>query len=317
MTAPPFFSVIINNFNYGRYLKQAIDSVLTQTFQDYELIVVDDHSTDQSLDILKLYQDRLNLIQMPRNSGQIAANNAGITHAKGQYICFLDSDDVFLGSKLAKLYETILANPDADFYQHQYYYGDEALQICSPAYPYYMRSGNLSNLCQKSGMLAYTPTSNHCYKARFLQKIIPIDPFLLNAHADHPPAMLAHLLGAVHSIPRPLTIYRLHGKNVSHATKQAKGADLQSLFKASLNLEKVYFCVNEVLQRIGSPVRADLNKSLSFQRYQYVFGKAHFWRLFFAILKTPAIQGLSAKVEFLQMAMQWRKCVTQNGLSAN
>jgi glycosyltransferase involved in cell wall biosynthesis len=249
---------------------------------------------------------------MPQNSGQIAANNAGIAQAKGQYICFLDSDDVFLELKLTKLHEAILSSPPADFYQHQYYYGDEALQICSPAYPYYMRSGNLSDLCQKSGMLTYTPTSNHCYKASFLQKIIPIDPLLLSAHADHPPAMLAHLLGTVHCIPAPLTIYRLHGKNVSHTTKQTKVTDPQSLFKESLNLEKVYLCVNEVLHKIGSPIRADLNKSISFQRCQYVFGKMRFWRFFLSILRTPAIQGLSAKIEFLQIAKQWRKGVKGN-----
>jgi glycosyltransferase involved in cell wall biosynthesis len=89
------FSVLIPVYNRQNYLQQTLDSVLQQTFQDFELIVVDDGSTDRSLEILASYADKITLLQQP-NSGPEIARNRAAGAAQGEYLVFLDSDDYLL-----------------------------------------------------------------------------------------------------------------------------------------------------------------------------------------------------------------------------
>jgi len=105
-------SVIIPTFNRGRLLKEAVDSVLAQDYPDFELLVVDDGSVDDSAEILHAYGQRLNLIQQ-QNRGVSAARNAGIAAASGRYIAFLDSDDLWLPQKLTRQVQFFNRYPDA------------------------------------------------------------------------------------------------------------------------------------------------------------------------------------------------------------
>jgi glycosyltransferase involved in cell wall biosynthesis len=95
----PKVSVIIPAYNGERYIKQAIDSVLRQTYLDREIIVVDDGSTDNTREILESYGGRLNWIAQ-ENQGVAASRNTGLKLARGEYIAFLDQDDIFLPDKL-------------------------------------------------------------------------------------------------------------------------------------------------------------------------------------------------------------------------
>ncbi len=108
----PTVSVIIPTFNRGWVIREAIDSVLNQTFGSFELIVVDDGSTDNTLDILAEYKDRITLIKQ-RNRGVSAARNRGMDAASGRFIAFLDSDDLWLPQKLNCQMEFFDSNPDA------------------------------------------------------------------------------------------------------------------------------------------------------------------------------------------------------------
>lgn len=96
----PKVSVIIPTYNGERYIGEAIDSVLKQTYDDHEIIVVDDGSTDNTLQLLQSYGKQLNWIAQ-ENQGVAASRNAGLQLAQGEYIAFLDQDDVFLPDKLA------------------------------------------------------------------------------------------------------------------------------------------------------------------------------------------------------------------------
>jgi len=98
----PLVSVIINNYNYGRYLGQAIDSVLTQTYPNIEVIVVDDGSTDGSQEIIKSYGDKI-ISVLKANGGHASTFNAGFAVSKGDIICLLDSDDMFFSTKVAEI----------------------------------------------------------------------------------------------------------------------------------------------------------------------------------------------------------------------
>ena len=96
----PKVSVIIPTYNRRSMLKEAVDSVLAQDFEDFELIVVDDGSTDGTADEIKNYGGRVKLFQPKENRGVSASRNSGILQAKGKYIGFLDSDDLWVKGKL-------------------------------------------------------------------------------------------------------------------------------------------------------------------------------------------------------------------------
>jgi len=94
-------SAIIPTYNYARFLRDAIDSVLAQTFPVLEVIVVDDGSTDDTRQVLEAYGDRIRVIHQ-ENAGVAAARMTGVSAARGEYLAFLDSDDIWLPQKLEK-----------------------------------------------------------------------------------------------------------------------------------------------------------------------------------------------------------------------
>ncbi len=93
-------SVIIPAYNGDRYIGEAIDSILAQTYRDYEIIVVDDGSTDNTRQVVKQYGDRIQYLSQI-NQGVAASRNLGLKVSQGEYVAFLDQDDIFLPHKLA------------------------------------------------------------------------------------------------------------------------------------------------------------------------------------------------------------------------
>jgi glycosyltransferase involved in cell wall biosynthesis len=106
----PKVSVIIPTYNRGSLIKRAVDSVLSQTFKDYEIIIIDDGSKDDTKDVLAPYMDRVRYVHQA-NAGISKARNHGIELAKGQYIAFLDSDDYWAPEKLEVQAEILDGNP--------------------------------------------------------------------------------------------------------------------------------------------------------------------------------------------------------------
>ncbi len=112
----PRVSVIIPTFNRGRVLEEAVASVLAQTFTDFELIVVDDGSTDGTHERLQRYGQRLTCVRQP-NRGVSAARNAGLEQSSGELIALLDSDDLWRPGKLARQVAFFEHRPDAQICQ--------------------------------------------------------------------------------------------------------------------------------------------------------------------------------------------------------
>ena len=111
MSTTPNVSVIIPTYNRAAMLKEAIDSVLAQDYSDFELIVVDDGSTDNTPDLLNGYRDNVNWLRQ-HNQGVSAARNRGVAAASGKFIAFLDSDDLWLPAKLTVQTEFMKSNRD-------------------------------------------------------------------------------------------------------------------------------------------------------------------------------------------------------------
>ncbi|HEX3008562.1 MAG TPA: glycosyltransferase family 2 protein [Bacteroidales bacterium] len=108
----PLVSVIIPTYNREHLIVKAIDSVMKQTFQDFEILIIDDASTDNTIQVLKnLNNPKVQYYQLEKNGGQCIARNYGIKRAKGKYIAFLDSDDEWLPHKLEKQIECFSKGP--------------------------------------------------------------------------------------------------------------------------------------------------------------------------------------------------------------
>jgi glycosyltransferase involved in cell wall biosynthesis len=111
MLQQPSVSVIIATYNRARYLAEAIDSVLSQRFRSFELIIVDDGSTDDTQELLRSYGDRLRFYRQ-ENRGPSAARNLGVHHARGEWIAIQDSDDLYRPSHLEVLFRYVEAHPE-------------------------------------------------------------------------------------------------------------------------------------------------------------------------------------------------------------
>jgi glycosyltransferase involved in cell wall biosynthesis len=111
----PFFSVIIPLYNKAPYIRRSLNSVLVQSFKDFELIVVDDGSTDEGGSLVASYTDpRIRLIRQ-ENAGVSAARNRGVVVAKAAWIAFLDADDEYFPNFLEKMHEAIVNHPEIGF----------------------------------------------------------------------------------------------------------------------------------------------------------------------------------------------------------
>ncbi|MBO7502640.1 MAG: glycosyltransferase family 2 protein [Paludibacteraceae bacterium] len=121
-------SVIMPTYNCGRFIRESINSVLTQTYTDWELLIVDDCSTDDTESIVRSYNDsRIRYTRNEENLGAALTRNKALKNAKGRYIAFLDSDDVWAPEKFKRQIAFMQANNYA-FTYHDYIEIDEASQ---------------------------------------------------------------------------------------------------------------------------------------------------------------------------------------------
>jgi len=113
MTNIPMVSINMSCYNCSKFIKQSIESILNQTFTDFELIIVDDGSTDNSIEIIKGFPDkRIKLFENDINQGIVFSRNRAIEHSQGKYIAILDSDDIAYSTRLEKQVSFMELNPD-------------------------------------------------------------------------------------------------------------------------------------------------------------------------------------------------------------
>lgn len=219
LSAAPLVSVLMANYNYATYLPRAIDSVLAQTYGRWELIVCDDGSTDRSADVVESYLRRDDRIQLLRkvNGGHGSALNAAYAASRGDIVCLLDSDDLFLPDKISRIVECARREPNAGFLVHRVIRMNrqgrrQGVWPMSDALPAGWYGESLLN---DGGVLAnLPPTSGLSLRREIADALFPL-PLAkpLVTCPDQVLMRLAPLVTRVAKVDDPLSEYRLHDAN--------------------------------------------------------------------------------------------------------
>lgn len=208
--------VLINNYNYARFLPAAIESACEQTHERVRVIVVDDGSTDGSREILAGYEDRVSVVAK-ENGGQASAMNAGMALSEGEVVMFLDADDVLHPQAAAEVAAAFAADPSLAKVQFRTDVIDaegRSTGATKPAAHLPMPSGDM-----RAAELAYPydlvwmSTSANAFRAELLRRILPIPEQPFRTCADWYLVHLSALLGPVLSLPQVGASYRMHGAN--------------------------------------------------------------------------------------------------------
>jgi len=221
----PLVSIVINNYNYGRFLPEAIESALGQTYSRIEVIVVDDGSTDQSREIIELYASRGKVKPVfKENGGQATAFNAGVEAATGDIICFLDSDDWFAPEKVAQVVQDLSLCPQAEWHVHPLIWKRDPSQVAPMAVvPQYKESKCLDtrrDFSQGRAKIHFSATSGLSFKKSLLQRLLPVPPEL-RITADNYLKFAAAISSPFFLQKTPLAFQRIHGENRYTARRNA------------------------------------------------------------------------------------------------
>ena len=166
----PLLSIIIANYNYGRFLGEAIESVINQGLgEQVELIICDAASTDNSVDIIRKYEKYITWWCSERDGGQSAAFNKGFRRASGRYLTWLNADDVLLPGALKKFAAAVAQHPDCEWFVGGVFWLNQDMRIikCGRGRPF-------SNIRYSCGLVsAWGPSS--FFTRRLLDYIVGVD----------------------------------------------------------------------------------------------------------------------------------------------
>ncbi len=248
-------SIIMPVYNGEKYINQAIDSILKQTYKNFELIIVDDGSKDNTAAIIKSYKDdRIKYIQQ-ENSGPGAARNRAMSVAKGKYFAFCDADDVYVENKLELQCEILDNRADISVVFGDYYVTDSQFNITRIAKPEYY-SDNRHNMLAYMlfrNIISFPPSimfRRECYEEgfRYDEKLRINEDYIL-------------LLGLLEKynfyyLPEILQYYRRHSDNLTNNMTQMKNNALTIIQRYSIErideiLEESDFCLEDKLRLKG------------------------------------------------------------------
>lgn len=247
----PQASVIINNYNYGRFLTRAIDSALAQTGVTSEVIVVDDGSSDESRAVIAGYGDRIVSV-LQDNAGQAAAINAGVHHSRGAILSFLDADDWWAPGKLAAIVAAFDADPDVGLAYHRLQPLLSDGTIAFRPIPPSLCEGDLApRMAQSGGRWPFPMTSAVSVRRRLWDKVgdIPAD---FRISADAWLVGLYPFVSRVAALPEALGYYRIHDNTWYRAVD-----DTAMLRKRVAHWQATITATNAFLRREGLPWQLD------------------------------------------------------------
>lgn len=202
-------SILINNYNYGRYLRECIDSACAQTYADVEVVVVDDGSTDGSIDIINSYGSRITSV-LKTNGGQASCFNAGFARASGDVIFFLDADDVFHPRKVAAvidIYRSLKVQWCFDVVDQT------QIPAIAGAAPTVVQCDFRASTAKGGFPNLPAPTSGLSFARELLAKMLPMPTSRGIALSDNYLKFVGVALGVGALLGQPYTYQRIHGSN--------------------------------------------------------------------------------------------------------
>jgi glycosyltransferase involved in cell wall biosynthesis len=260
-------SIVINNYNYERFVDQAIESSFSQNFEDFEVILVDDGSTDHSMAIAERHSPGLRIVRK-ENGGQASAFNAGFAASKGDWILFLDSDDWLKPDALAKIASATAEGISKIHFLLQSVHDRNGIETPGGTLPMLpLSEGNAVEVIRQFGDYSWPPTSGNVFSRKALEKIMPMNEQDYRLCADLYLCMKVTEHGNVRAIQETLGFYRIHGGN-GHA-----GFSLEpiKLFRKCLGLIQHQQLADEVTgSRAGEKVwhyRAAVETALLTRRF--------------------------------------------------
>lgn len=222
----PRVTVVVDNYNYARFLPRAIESALAQTRPGTEVVVVDDGSTDGSVEVIRRYGARVIPVLQERNRGQAAALNEGFRRASGDLVIFLDADDYLYPHAAARVAEAWAPGVAKVQYRLDLVdAGGERIDLY-PAPEVRFDSGDVVPLLLSYGRYETSVTSGNAFARSVLEKILPIPEAEFAISADGYLVTVAPFHGAVVSIDEALGAYRQHGSNAWAEVGEARLGEL-------------------------------------------------------------------------------------------
>jgi len=295
----PLVTILINNYNYSNYIAEAIESALNQTYPNTEVIVVDDGSTDNSREIIANYKDTI-IPLYKENGGQASAINAGFALSKGQIVCLLDSDDVWMPEKVAKVVEMFNTYPKVAVVYHKVKNIDVARkEFGIPWPPYKPIRGNIAQKVAKTGgWWPFPPSTGLSFSREFLSKVMNVPEQEYRICADTYLADLSPFCGDVVGIEEALSLYRVHGSN-NWSNNTEEDAHTNRILQYHETRASV---LNRMLQNLGMNLKVSLAHHWPYQMIQYKQGKRKsLLSLTMLAVQNPWEPRLSSKLKTLTL----------------
>ncbi len=269
----PYFSVIMANYNGGKFLAEAVQSVLDQEYKDFEFILVDDGSTDDSPAIIESFAQRhpetIRTLIKRENEGQGESFNKGFALSKGKFVCFIDSDDVWYRDKLRRLADFMRRSRSSAIYQHNLYKWRNGAET-KDRYRALLLSGEVFQHTQQTREFPlFAPTSALAFPRTILEKVLPI-PKAFRTCADGYLTRTAFVHGPVASTDECWGYYRIHGANNVFANSSHDGM----AYRYGLLIP----ALNEYYRKRGLPFRFEESRARERLKHLSPFKIFHFVR---------------------------------------
>lgn len=213
MTSCPLVSIIIDNYNYARFLAKAIESSIGQTYSPVEVIVVDDGSTDNSRSVIETFSDKVIPIYK-ENGKQASALNAGFEASNGEIIIFLDSDDYLFEEAV----DNIITSFQTDIGKVHYRLevvdeNNNSLGYFIPSVGMELTSGDVRSRLIGTSSYVSSPMSGNAYRRETIAPIFPIPSEYSSTADDYLMISTPFYAGGIASIDEPIGAYRVHDSN--------------------------------------------------------------------------------------------------------
>lgn len=245
----PKISVLMPVYNGEKYLREAIESITSQVFKDFEFLIIDDGSTDKSKDVIKQYKDkRIVFIENKINLGLVATLNKGLMIAKGQYIARMDQDDISLPERFKDQVAFMDKHPDVG--------------VCGTWIKFFGDAENIieyptNNDTIKSHLFFYNALAHPTViiRSNFFKKYNL--KYKKNAAEDYDLWQRCSFLFRIHNIPKVLLMYRISSKSYTQTYKSKMGETLNEIYSQKLLELKMRHVDDDILEihkKIGNKI---------------------------------------------------------------